>query len=750
MHPSIASVSSSTVNQDHLDKTPTTVLSALTQETQPLPAAASSKDMRETVNTSELKPTPLNLPPEMRELIFKKIIDPSRTGEAIRSDLAAMHVNKELRSWMANNLSRLYPRYALGMGLSALVSYVTKSPNLLIEGALTPLYANTSQTSLLRHIKYELLHQVVTKDQQLEQMVCKILQAEHTLYGFVSIELGQLRANLLPANLFDCLNKANIHDIRIVYSEQYAQITQMAITELQACTQTRKLSLKGVQELTDADLTCLASLVNLTELDLSYCKKITAHGLAHLAGLTQLENLNLSHCINALNISSLAQLPALKTLNLSGIQGLSNHQLQHLTGLTALEELNLSGCQGLTDLSPLAELVALKTLNLSECTQLSNLLPLAALTALENLYLKGLKRLTDLSSLRNLAALRVLFLSQCTALPNQSLQSLTGLTKLEKLSLIQCNNVTNLQPLAGLVAMKWLCLSGLNQLNNQSLLPLAGMTQLETLSLQRCIHLSDLAPLENLTRLKVLDLDNIQNLNNERLTPLAKLTALEDLDLANCIHISRLNELGSKPQLQRLILNNCTGLTDEGLADLAVFTRLKNIGLQRCLKISYKGLTPLIDLKQLQTIDCCENIMLNFDFFFDQRNITPINRWEINDFFKQIHGQNRSFIERYNRALQSIGIGLSLSPHLGMLTISAFLLIMLAREEGVFVWDNRLTIAERLGINLINIPLWGVAITFTTLMSQAVAFMPSFLLCRFLHLIADAAYRPYKFNPPTA
>lgn len=251
---------------------------------------------------------------------------------------------------------------------------------------------------------------------------------------------------------------------------------------------------------------------------------------------------------------------AVATLNLY------NHQLgdySFLSDFTRLETLVLD-CTDISDLSPLANLTGLETLALTECPNITSLEPLSGCASLQMLWISSAD-ITDITPLSGLSELTSLDLGTLTedadmsvlaGLPNLAelglytdgavdLSFLSELGQLTALNLSLTESV-DLSALSALTKLKWFILSIPEA---PDLTALANMTELQTLYIycQDETRILNFAPLEKLDALVMLNLVG----SVDDYTPISAFTELEfllvtsdsPLDISILANITQLSSL---------------------------------------------------------------------------------------------------------------------------------------------------------------------------------------------------------------
>ncbi len=318
------------------------------------------------------------------------------------------------------------------------------------------------------------------------------------------------------------------------------------------------------------------------------------------------------HCwyLEAQGISDLSILGTLTQLERISLTGCTEiKDVVPLAALTNLQSLFLNST-GVADVAPLAALANLQSLDLTD-TGVTDVAPLAALANLQSLNLGYCRGVSDVAPLAALANLQSLNLGYCrgvsdvaplAALANlQSLDldstgvadvaPLAALANLQSLNLSYCRGVTDVAPLAALANLQSLYLASTGVTD---VAPLAALANLQSLDLSFCRGVADVAPLAALANLQSLDLESTGVAD---VAPLAALANLQSLYLAST-GVTDVAPLAALANLQSLYLAS-TGVTD--VAPLAALANLQSLDLSYCRGVT--DVAPLAALANLQSLD---------------------------------------------------------------------------------------------------------------------------------------------------
>ncbi|MEZ6037894.1 MAG: hypothetical protein R3F29_10465 [Planctomycetota bacterium] len=247
--------------------------------------------------------------------------------------------------------------------------------------------------------------------------------------------------------LLDAL--ANLRQLDLSFDHGFGRA---GLERIASCRTLSKLTLRGCQQLTGADLAVLGQMTELEELDLGLIDGINwrsgtaavdaeeaavlerAHRVADRIGMGPTDD----------TLRGLARLERLRVLHLDGAHYLTADGMQQLAACGALRELQLFGCR-LADPKWLASLPQLATLRVCGdyrddfCAALARDVP-----GLRELDVSACYEITDrgVVALAGLRRLRVLELRQMRGLTAQCLDTLVTMSWLEQLDLRHCEFVT--------------------------------------------------------------------------------------------------------------------------------------------------------------------------------------------------------------------------------------------------------------------------------------------------------------------
>lgn len=244
-----------------------------------------------------------------------------------------------------------------------------------------------------------------------------------------------------------------------------------------------------------------------------------------------IENLYIKNCRKITDISPLASLSRLSVLSMDWCSKVED--ISPLTNLKGLKQLNLHRCDSLVDLTPLTKISSLRVLHLPPATTDEKLAQvLTHLPQLEKVILKDCTQITDISPVADLTNLMHLEMNYAPELVD--IKPLAGLTRLKVLDL-KSTRIQDLKALARLSDLEWLYISDSKRLNDIS--PLKNLTNLRILSLDGCKGVRDITVLSNLTKLTILSLRGLEEISD--ISNLSSLTQLRNLYLQRCKKISQ-------------------------------------------------------------------------------------------------------------------------------------------------------------------------------------------------------------------
>ncbi len=332
------------------------------------------------------------------------------------------------------------------------------------------------------------------------------------------------------------------------------EMTGGSLRYLKGCGSLRKLQLRGLRRITDADLEHLKHLSTLEDLDLDTVP-ITDGGLVHLKTLQSLKSLSIA-----------------KNPNNPG--RIRDDGMAHLKSIPSLEHININN-NDLTD--------------------------------------KGLAHLAQLPNLRALLLSTVRYVDSGMdkyCYTDRGLEALSRLHKLEELSI--CSPVigdAGMAHIAKLTNLKTLHVAG-GQVTNAGVAKLASLKSLERLTLETPkVTVSGLNHLNALTNLKKLNLMDIRQDNGG--LELSQLINLEELSVSlrhyregKALRHDKLRDedMAWVANLQKLrSLQGVNGISDAGLKHMARLTEVECLGVGGA-KISDDGLAYLANMKKLNLL----------------------------------------------------------------------------------------------------------------------------------------------------
>jgi hypothetical protein len=292
---------------------------------------------------------------------------------------------------------------------------------------------------------------------------------------------------------------------------------------------------------------------------------IDVRGVAVLGRFSAIELVDFEACtLDVVDLIIFAEMPALKELSLNLDDFLDNSSIVALAQITSLTSLSLSDCTNVTNVSPLASCLALEELTLSYTrVDAAGIEGLERIPTLRKLDLLKCRRLRDVTCLQRCVSLETLDLygSPVTSTGIRGLENIRTLHSLK----IGASDVSNVVGLSSSRALTSLDLSETN-VGNAGIAGLANIASLTRLDLTGCSRITSVCLLRMSRSIRALNLSET-GITAEGLVGLNEIPTLEIVALENCQKLADVRSLRECRSLRSLWAAG-TPLAPEGLEGL--------------------------------------------------------------------------------------------------------------------------------------------------------------------------------------